>query len=134
MKYPIEIVRVKSRNTGKIYCIAYPSADVDYVTEGLIILVSTERDEIQLHDADKDEYNMGPHEAGVIRAKKENEKQNRIDLRAVGIDLNTPSKIWRAVGSYAYHDIHDESGHADAIKLIGVENFLKSGGIILDKR
>ena len=129
MNYPIQVIRVKSRNTGKEYFSAYPSADVDYVTDGLLILVSNEKKEIQLHNAAGDEYAEGPYEGGMIRAERENKKQNRLDLRAVSIDLDTQSQPF-SIERFAYHDIYDVDGHADATERITTKAFLASGGTI----
>jgi hypothetical protein len=132
MNLPIQIIRVKSRGTGKEYHIAYPSADTDMATDGLFILVSKEKEEVQLHMAASDEYPLGPLDGAVLRAEKENQKNDRSDLVAVSVDLSTPSKTF-GLGRFAYHDIFDENEHSDAIERVSVSEFTINGGVIEDR-
>ena len=133
MNFPIQIIKVKSRSTGKEYHIAFPQADTDMATDGLFILVSKEKEEIQLHMASGDEYPLGPHQGAQLRAKRENEKNQRNDLVAASVDLSTPADS-RSCCRFAYHDAMDESEHADAIERISVEEFRAQGGRLEDLR
>ena len=133
MNLPIQIIKVRSRSTGKEYHTAFPQADTDMATDGLFILVSKDKEEIQLHMASSDEYPLGPYEGAKIRAARENKNNNRSDLVAASVDLNTMA-TYRSCSRYAYHDKHDEDGHADALERVSVEDFMAGGGEINDLR
>jgi len=133
MNLPIQIVKVRSRSTRKEYHTAFPQADTDMATDGLFILTSKEREEIQLHMASGKEYSLGPYQGAQVRAKLENEKQHRNDLAATSLDLSEPAEN-RSCCLFAFYDVFDQSGHADASEKITTVEFLARGGLLKDLR
>ena len=132
-RLPIQIYGVRSRKTGRDYHLAIASADVDYVTDGLILLASTDKEEIILLYASNDEYRLGPDKGSVLRAERENQRGNRKDLVGIVFDENMPS-IKPELLDVAFRDIHDSRDHADAIAEVSQSKYRKSGGVLVDKR
>lgn len=102
-------------------------------TDGLLILVSKDREEIQLHLASSEEYRLGPFLAAVRRARAENEKNGRNDLVAAEVNLDMPS-LPGSVTRFAFHDIMCAGGYSDPIAEMSIEDFKLRGGIIEDRR
>ena len=64
-----------------MYHLAIPSADCDYVTAGLLIPESTEKEELSIVDATDKEYMIGQDEGSKLCAERINKKENRSDLK-----------------------------------------------------
>ncbi|MGJ8674236.1 hypothetical protein [Rubritalea sp.] len=133
MELPIQIVKVKSRSTGTEYYSAFPQADTDMATDGLLIVISRETNEIQLHLASAEQYPLGPYDGAKSCAMIQNNKHARSDLRASSIDIEAPSYS-SSNCNFAFHDILELAGHADVIESLTVDEFIRIGGTLHDYR
>ncbi|MCD6051624.1 MAG: hypothetical protein K0Q55_3033 [Verrucomicrobia bacterium] len=140
MNYPLAIVQVKSRKSGRKYFVGIPSADVDYVTDGLLVLTSKEKIELVLCMATKEEYPLGPVEACRRCAIRSQAKLGRDDLAPVLSNFDEPARKLASLGSlflswnYAFVDIYYQDDFADPVSELTCEGFLSSGGLITDLR
>jgi hypothetical protein len=132
VELPIALYIVRSRTTMQTYVLANPSGDTDMVTDGLILLASVEQNELHILYAAEDEYSLGPYAATTLRARRENAKLNRHDLRPVSLDMNAISTTLRCV-PFAFHDLIAD-GYADAIRELSIQEFTSNGGTVLDRR
>src|ERR1044071_7200278 len=138
MDFPLAIVLVKSRTSGREYCVGIPSADVDYVTDGLFVLTSREKNEIVLCMATAEEYPLGPDEGCRRCAIRLRNRLRRDDLAPVlsGFDEPARKSVWRAGQSspwgFAFSDIYNQDDYADPVSALTCERFLSSGGVITD--
>ena len=133
MNVPIEIQKVRSRESNREYYLATPSADTDMATDGVILLASKIKKEIQILYVSAEDYPLGPYKGAEHRAEEENAIENRDDLAPVGIDLKSKS-LFEHIGRFAYFDIHDTQDRADPIEHISIDDYLKIGGVVIDKR
>lgn len=155
MNLPLAIVSVKSRRTGREYYVGVPSADTDMATDGLLVLTSKEKKEIFLCMALAEEYPLGPDEASRRCAIRLQEKLRRSDLAPVLLNLEEPAikatwqdgrsfKVpaaqahWRdsefSSWRFAFTDIYDEDDFADPVSELSCEEFIATGGVIIDSR
>jgi hypothetical protein len=140
MTLPLSILLVRSRRTGRQYYVGIPSADVDYVTDGLLVLTSKEKNEIVLTMATSEEYSLGLEEAGRRCATRLQEKLRREDLAAVVLNLDIPAlkAVWRGRGGsawrFAFTDIYDPGDFADPVSALSHKEYVSSGGVVTDLR
>jgi hypothetical protein len=102
------------------------------VTDGLILLASYSRREIHICYASGDEYELGPYNAPIRRASRENKAQGRTDLAGVAIDTGETSTTKPGLG-FAFHDLVSK-GYADVVEEMSTDAFLAEGGTIVDTR
>jgi len=140
MNYPLAIIQVKSRKSGRKYFVGIPSADVDSATDGLLVLSSKEKNELVLCMATAEEYLLGPDEACRRCAIRIQAKLGRDDLAPVLSDLDEPARklAWRGGLSsswkFAFIDIYDHDDFADPVSELTCQDYLSSGGVITDLR
>jgi hypothetical protein len=140
MNLPLAIIRVKSRTTGREYHVGVPSADCDYITDGLLVLTSKEKNEIVLCMSTGEEYPLGPNEGCQRCAIRIQDKLQRSDLAPVlsGLKEQARKGVWRGgkhmSWGFAFTDIFDPDDFSDPVSDVTCEAFLSSGGVITDLR
>jgi hypothetical protein len=131
MPLPIAIYRVRSSIANREYHLAVPSADVDYVTDGLILLASTDKEEISLLYATSDEYQMEMLQSAISCAQRQNLKESRTDLVPIYLELNFRSPF---KPKFQFRDIFSTSNLTDTISEVSQDEFLFIGGSLRDLR
>jgi hypothetical protein len=140
MTLPLSILRVRSRRNGVEFVVGIPSADVDYATDGLLVLTSTEKDELILCMATSEEYALGPDVGARRRAARLREQSGRTDLVPATASFDTPANpaVWSGGTHppcrFAFIDIFDPSGLADPVAPLSCKEFVDAGGQITDLR
>ena len=120
---PIAIFLVRSPATQREYHLAIPSADCDYVTNGLLILASTEKEELSIVVATTEEYALGPTQAGgKLCAERINKQEGRSDLRPSIINFDKDD-------GWAFYDIFSK-GAAELIREVTEKEYRAAGGVV----
>ena len=124
---PIKIYEVASRETGAVYHLAWPSADTDMATDGVVVLAGADGREIQVHKANKEEYDLGSEEGGRRLAARERGRQGRDDLRLV----RAADPDGTLGGPFAFYDLLS-GGTADVVAPVSHEAFVARAGRLVD--
>lgn len=137
---------LRSAATGKVFPHLVFRGDVDFVTSGLVSLTSVDASEIvaELHLPEEIYLRERPESAKECEARI-NQELGRNDLRVITL-LRTESDTINASGMsfqeylaiakaprLFYRDIYSEDGEATVVREESIEQFLKSGGILLDR-
>jgi hypothetical protein len=111
---------VRSAASNREFPVLVFSADVDFVTEGMVSLTSVERNEVIATRAENDEWSRWDPRAIESRVNRELSRQ---DLRHV--DLRRAE-----AGRCVYSDLFSADGEAYATRRQTLHEFRDAGGVV----
>jgi len=139
--FPGYVIWLKSMKSGQLFPSVVFSADVDYVTNGLISLTSKTKTELVVSEANDSEYRTYNSQSWERRI---NNELHRDDLRDVGFirkeDDPKPVGLFESFQSYSkrvkptkyyYRDITSEFGEAIHTREESISEYMASGGKII---
>lgn len=143
-KIPGYIIWIKSLKSENIFPHIIFSADVDFVTSGMISLTSKIKNEIVVSKLSFEELNSDGNQTWVKRINSELSRNDLKKIDFIRYENNTPKKkFFESVESYLkrlkpntnyYQDIHNSSSESIQVSKQSVSEFIKDGGnIILHK-
>jgi hypothetical protein len=138
---PGYFIWLKSLKTNKIFPHLIFSADVDYVTNGMVSLTSECKNEIVMTHLMPDEF-ISENESDL--AQRINSELNRNDLKEINFirreSVTSKKKFFESYKTYwkrlkpdqmYYQDISDSSCESIQVKKESISEFIKNGGKII---
>ncbi len=137
---------LRSLNTGREFPNLVFRADVDFATSGMISLTSGDRPEVVAVMLTSDEYNSSDMAAGCSACEaRVNAELARDDLRIPrfmrsedtfsapdGVSFQEYQKLYKPPKLF-YADIHNANGEAEVVREESIDEFLASGGTLIDR-
>ena len=111
---------VRSATSNREFPVLVFSADVDFVTEGMVSLTSVERNEVIATRAENDEWSEGDPRAIESRVNRELSRQ---DLRHVDF-------LRAEEDRFVYSDLFSAGGEACGTRRQTLREFREAGGVV----